>query len=492
MLAALISATAFSACQATPEQPLVVGKTNDGWEAHAAESNEAPAPYQAPERYEKTFTADDLTVEFDADVILPDVEKYPIYIMEPLTFTQEMADRIIPVLLDGVELYDETNYRTKEYVQEKIDYYTEELEAAIEGNYEQLIADYQEILTDLIKELETAPDDPARTPASRELMFKDVGNTLVSTYGKRVDLEDGGYQYMWTEEGRRKAAAAGNAAIDGVCEQASGRKMYLLFENSVYGNRILFSRDSDDGRGWFINPPEFDQAEARRQADAFLEKLGLPFDYLCTMRVEDLIQENGGYYYALSYCTAVEGAPSQRIESSRMNDYATVGRYSQPLWQETVTVSIDGSGLNGFSWDAPAQVKALDMENAALLPWAAVTQIMGTMLEAKNLWCSTGDAGDAHIVGRRLYIDKITLSWMQVRKDAELEERYYIPVWDVCGKLYYRYDENYDPLTDPGGGVRVNENHEWDTDYGQPPEIPLSYLTINAIDGSVIDRDMGY
>ena len=64
---------------------------------------------------------------------------------------------------------------------------------------------------------------------------------------------------------------------------------------------------------------------------------------------------------------------------------------------------------------------------------------------------------------RRLVFNNITLGMMRVAKKDSSNEYYYLPVWDFIG----HYGES-------NGGTE------------------MSFLTINAIDGSLVDRGLGY
>ncbi len=56
----------------------------------------------------------------------------------------------------------------------------------------------------------------------------------------------------------------------------------------------------------------------------------------------------------------------------------------------------------------------------------------------------------------------------------------YVPVWDFFGSCIEKYDKT---VVDSN----YNENNEYiEKTFGH------SYLTINAIDGSIIDRNLGY
>lgn len=179
----------------------------------------------------------------------------------------------------------------------------------------------------------------------------------------------------------------------------------------------------------------------------------------------------------LSYCTAIQGTTQISVDSAPLlNPQA---EYNAPLTPETISVTVSANGIESFYWNAPVKVVSTDSENISLIAWEDMAEIIQKGLRVKNLW----DYEDANVISRLLEIDRICLSYMQVRKDAAMEETYFIPVWDVIGTMHYRYAEDYVPQN---GGFLVDENHE------RVPYADCSVLTINAIDGSIIDRGLGY
>ena len=67
-------------------------------------------------------------------------------------------------------------------------------------------------------------------------------------------------------------------------------------------------------------------------------------------------------------------------------------------------------------------------------------------------------------------ITEITFSYMRVRKPDQAEY-WLLPVWDFQG-----YDTRF-------AADRMDDYDWWDT---------FSLLTVNAIDGSIVDRNLGY
>lgn len=106
-------------------------------------------------------------------------------------------------------------------------------------------------------------------------------------------------------------------------------------------------------------------------------------------------------------------------------------------------------------------------------------EIVKTGLRIRNLW----DYEDENVAARRLTVERICLSYLQVRRDAEQQSAYYLPVWDVVGTMEYRYADGYVPAP---GGFAVDESGV------RTAYAACSVLTVNAIDGSIIDRQMGF
>ena len=103
----------------------------------------------------------------------------------------------------------------------------------------------------------------------------------------------------------------------------------------------------------------------------------------------------------------------------------------------------------------------------------------------KNVYSTEQNDGNV-IVSRTLNVNKIALSYMQIKKKDNLSERYYVPVWNVFGSLTLKFRDDYDPHSIVGGGYVVDENHERVSFENR------CVLTINAIDGTIIEQTLGY
>ena len=87
---------------------------------------------------------------------------------------------------------------------------------------------------------------------------------------------------------------------------------------------------------------------------------------------------------------------------------------------------------------------------------------------------------DEDIINRTIVIDNVELGLMRIIQ-SNSSEYLLVPVWNFFGYIVYEYKENSD-----SSYVLDDENKVMFDGYRH------SYLTINAIDGSIIDRSIGY
>ncbi len=113
-------------------------------------------------------------------------------------------------------------------------------------------------------------------------------------------------------------------------------------------------------------------------------------------------------------------------------------------------------------------------DNVQLLPFEKVIEIFKEQIAYHYF---TGDYEDPDSgKGETLHITDIRLSMMRVRKKDSPEEFYLLPVWDFTGY----FESAMWPI--------APEDLEREKLWGAS----LSYLTINAVDGTIIDRNKGY
>ena len=136
--------------------------------------------------------------------------------------------------------------------------------------------------------------------------------------------------------------------------------------------------------------------------------------------------------------------------------------FSLPMPYEKLYVDVDAEGIWGLRYDFPIESPILEEENVAVLSFAEIWRIFGVISPMTIMNYEQYAAA----VNNALYIDRIELGYMAVQRKDQPARYQLIPVWDFFGKRTIK-DETYDQFNN-------------------------ALLTINAIDGTVIDRNYGY
>ncbi len=498
-----LSALALAACQPTPEEEVVVNK-GDGLleDAIGQTGGDTPAqPYYAPERLEMAVDGlpGNYSIDFDAGVDIPNQTEWPVYSVELTKFTQTQADAARLALLGSAVLYRPGESRSRAEIQQSIDYYENEL-SLCKGDETQLLEAYTEILRELYIEYESTPEDLVLQEADTNFKFMEERVAAGRYGGRQVMLSEDSYRIEWTDEARQRAIAAGCESIYGVCWTDSGRKMELAVENGEGSSHLYYQI----AEGNLLADPgvSYPLDEAIQRADALLKEAGLDFTLVEARTEADIYgnmgEEESPYYHALVYKRNIAGAAmdgiTSIIEQGDGTDEArnAGGEFRNDVpEQETIRLYLDDYGVRLFTWSQPLKVSALENPNVTLLPFDKISERIAAQLKMQTIW----DAGawgyeEEWIDGRRLAIHKIALSYLIVAKSGDMSSYYLMPVWNVCGDMYYHYINSYP--TGESNTFILDENNErlvWRSRYDTRD---YSILTLNAIDGSVIDRSRGY
>ena len=123
---------------------------------------------------------------------------------------------------------------------------------------------------------------------------------------------------------------------------------------------------------------------------------------------------------------------------------------------------INDSGIVGFDYNAPLQTVETVVDHAALKSFDEVKSTFESMVVVMN-------AQDTKLSDEKssvtIKIDRVILGYARISEANSYDTGLLVPVWDFKGTV-----------TDSLGG---------NTSYG-------SVMTINAIDGTIIDRTLGY
>lgn len=144
--------------------------------------------------------------------------------------------------------------------------------------------------------------------------------------------------------------------------------------------------------------------------------------------------------------------------------------------QVTATVGVRDGKVASFCLQGLHQETGCVNDNVQLLPFSEIARIFKEQI-AYHYAVGSDDASDDGKWNEQLYVTDAYLSMMRVRKKDSQNEFYLLPVWD-----FRFYHEN----------IFTNHRSEADAERDKLFSGNYSALTINAVDGSIIDRDLGY
>ena len=448
----------LSACQPTPEQPFVIQNDQEKMIETAQKVEEIPEQpaeetvdlYQrlgAPRTFQKQLsgTGGRLMVDVDAQVILPENE-LPIIRVEPerdLTkaWLLQFADAVLPAGAEFVtpqvlEVNEEKTYylRSKAWyvptiqlMQWAIDHW-DEGGSALFDNDDSTKADVEKRLAETLTEQSMAPE---KMP--------------------RIAREDLGMLGWW------------QATVD----DATLSSIYV-FSNPWDGtvDRIEYIRNDHDNPNVICKnmiPNDLDYRTAEAAAVALVNKLPIGDFALSVAWPEKYDLYGNGtepcwrFFFGRAYGSARETITN--AECTRDEGYNHQRDY------EKLLVTVDKDGVAGVRYDAPYTMMETMAEKTNLMPFSKIEEIFDKMILIYDNNLNDGTRDKTYMT---YHIQRVELGLVNI-PEKNTENGLLVPAWTFLG--YAHVESPYDGVVD----FATN---------GLKP-----FLTINAVDGSIINRE---
>ena len=510
ILIILLALMLFCACVPTPEEEVVIQKDFDvmiekaqatpGTETVVADGTATKADAQPTEtadtpeetgkpgeRVADTFTgrSEDFKVSFDAEVIRPD-GPLPVVRVQATEFTPETVEKYFDVLTEGYDLYTQEQLETKPFL-------------------EKMIADLQDQLDNWIPTAEFESEDQRKEEARylKQLIktYQEQWKTAADAPGEPVhSIADTSYRHLRNENGKVSFSWYGNSTVQ------YGKKTVTYLQSSVYFNNRSNYPETPSGsfkqcadvtgqstvpRGTNLKKTPSD---AQLEAEALIAKIGvgdMKADRVLLMQETVLSEGNEGYsinvsklpkdypfkyLYEVRFYRVVDGikvVDPSLFASSSSHDETTVA----PEWDyEALIVWISDLGVCKLEHRAPIETVETLVENANLMPFDKIVEIAKKMIPIIH---EDELINNDQLSGIEVSLDRITLSLQRISERDNLDYGLLTPVWNFWGTELLRY-KNGDLLW----------WNNMDTAMGPCSAYPL--LSINAIDGTIIDPMKGY
>ena len=471
----LTLAALLAACQPTPEEEPVVNKGDGTLEEAIAAEALPPARYEAPETLRlDPFGTETFQVVVDAEVCVPDVERYPIVEVVLRTITADWARDMMYKMADGktIHTYQNEVPTTKEQIEGEITLLQQQLanpDAYLPaGADEQTRAAAEKEWRELLEAWETLYQEAPDTFEPREVDMSDAAFRTASEF--RGAVESGKQRETYLSVTAWYGGPGGNVEYNNLVD---------------VGMPFHFDMDSDLTD---LNDVTISAEEAVQIGLDFLAQLG-ETDFAPALIVAGYCDPEWGtdpipleewpQCYQIQFTRSVAGVPA----TYREEHYDGIGadgreRYAPAYPQESIEMDIRDSGVTYMYWSAPSELGRTLNENVTLMPFEQVVERFCDQI----LYSATPAVEETDsVIKKTLYIDRIELGMVRALQRGSVEEWVMVPAWTFFGRTVLQY-AGPEP-----GGYPLNENNEYVS------EMPgYSYLILNAVDGSVYDPAVGY
>ena len=413
--------------------------------------------YSFPGKFTGDWTSQEgkLTIHADAQVVAEQGLVLPTATVEPREFTQEDVDNLLRVFLKGEPLY--SYVQTKQELQDWLDYINSpewQSDPAKPNSPEQLEKRRKELNDWYNAEIAKAPDEKPIVHG-----FADSGNpNEVSGYatldGVKYDInirnEVGGF---WTSariiqndyKYRQGDEDWGNISKEDAIAQANALMQELGLDNMAL----------DDVRPWWENDGTWDLYYTPTVN-------GIRISSICEERVWHEYEDYEDYQYWVYSCS----------EATNPDTVSWV--------EENIGIVVGKGGILSFTWFSPSAEPVVKESQTALMSFDEIASIANTMLpvvvigpkETSLVDLDRINGFDTHM---DVEITKVSLTLMRIRDKGSLQGTI-VPVWDFWGTWNW-----YEPGDGASDTMRKGVNYTT-----QP------MLTLNAIDGNVVNRQLGY
>ena len=487
----LASLLLLCACQPTPDEPIVVGKdqtemletaskpiTGDDAALSLAERLGAPA------RYTYAYQKGTLTIDADAEIVVPDGE-LPIVRVFPKDFDQATVTRLWNVLVGDVPMYAAQTETTKEDYEREIEWLLPLLDA--ENPEEYGFSSREEIaqrLAALQQKYNEAPECGAGAPMDGTLLrgveTDDDGKVVASHTYIEADSPETGYRFAVSNSydnaeviQKTHYDALGNAVGSEVRRVEKSSQFTFIKGNEPQADCFVWDAEVKDtnmiperAKNALHSTPE----EAIKATQSFLADAGLSEEYALQrlFLITEFEPEDEPLYAYRAVCTHKVGGCGTLMVGNHVEE--DIDDMYAPLWPyEKLTVDVNDNGVYCVQFHSPLSIGETLTEKTNLLPFAQVQAIAEKMLPIL-FEREAGTFGDTPArVTYRKHIDRVELGLWRIREKDRIDRGLLIPVWAFFGSA-----TETDPVDD----------------YVFTSYYPI--LLVNAIDGSIIDAGPGY
>lgn len=509
VLAAAIAIT-LSGCADSPDKSVVQEKNMDKMLEEAENNHDTNSYEQVKEevkkykKYKTRIKDKDLKVivDVDAEVEIPEVEKLSVYRVRQKKISQKFLDSVRNALTPDIAYYDgnKQGARTKPIIAKEIKDLEKILTQEKKSKDKGMVEEYERSLAERREEYKTAPDVVELTDYPSDNKLQKIKKAHDSNPGDNFydwlyELHGNGdffYGLSDGKDGNYHGLFVQNSGNYGNCLRYEYNKNGYcdnIYHADVDNDIPMIIRKEDGREPDFLNdfskpgvepaegeisvrrvenePLTISQEEAEEKANSFLVRLGLD-DYQCcdkgkySQMLE--MEDDGGVKYRDVYrflcLRKLDGIFVDNRAGYKITDDWQGNEYVKKMWEsEAVAIAVNDSGIVDFYYLSPLSIDKTVVKKSRIKSFSQVKDTFEKMVVIENAPDTVEDLGNVSIK-----VKAVRLLYTRISEKDSFDTGLVVPVWNFEGTVVDEY------------GVEKTGN----------------ILSVNAIDGSVINYELGY
>lgn len=467
---------AMMGCQATPEEDAVTSKNDGAFEA-ALEVTEAGGELsEVTYSHQDSFTNTEGTVCYS--VALEEVPVlsggYPVLQVKPHTITADEARQMAEAFFGDAEIYEYSNRMSREEIETVILQIKQVLsnkEEIMETDVfaEENIALQEERLEQYEKAYALAVEGEEEVPCEWSFHPESYYDSLYT--GEAASETEGYTESEWL---MATAERDGRPYIFKVCnrDEADYRmhnitcevNQALVSENVLYGTSV---------------PTDEEMQAAQTQAEQLIEQFGIG-DWViasCEVQTRELLGMPAKYTVVVTACPVYDGIAlthQKQLQSLRTED-----AFASNYYYTELVFTFSKNALISFCYQAPLDVVKVLNDSVATLSCDDALERFKLQMQTASI---TADADDFVVptgaASKKVDVDEMELGLVRTRIKNNAAEFYLVPAYTFRGSYV---------LLDDAGEILLDSR-----DLEGKGLVTRELCVINAVDGSVINVELGY
>lgn len=509
----LITVLMFTGCQKAPENSIVKKKSFDNMIKKAQdESNGSKDVAGVADNYtiyENEFSDEKLgvSVKANAKVEIPATDKLSVYRVKQKKISQNFIDKVVNALGIENQMYDGSmlDVKTKDDIAKEIQRLKKEMKSLSSSDEDKITKKEDELsIKQYEKEYKNAPESVNMDEYKMDIKLNKVDD-LVKKYNNSefyewVASHNKGGEYMYcigeANDGSKKSIYVQNNKNYGNCfRYFSSRNVYGFIKSAAIGDYLdtnlgmwpadekpsmenlrLVGEEEDYYDNIFKYEKEYKNEKttisadrAQQIADDFLNKIDLK-DFTCSKNqlVYEMIDSEVTEYdrgarkvYFLRYLRQVDNVQVNNESGTKFADSGSGDNYQKFMWPgESIDFIINDDGIVTFNYNTPIEITKTVVEKSNLKKFDEIKDTFEQMITTTNSVENSEEKIDMNV-------NEVVLRYMRISEENSFDTGLLVPVWEFLGTKESNYEKS-------------DSSEE------------KNLLTINGIDGTVIDVQLGY